>query len=194
MTQDGAGFYRFRHALMRDAAYEGLAYRRRRDLHFRAGETIERERATDDADLDLLALHFFYGRVHDKAWLYSQRAGEAAEAKFAIVDAAEHLERALQSRRQVPGVDATTSAALYEKLGDLRERIGQYPQARERVHDSAQAPAIATRNRSAACSTSTPPLAERAGNYAAGAALAEARDGSSWNPQPEARTRSSMRG
>jgi tetratricopeptide (TPR) repeat protein len=129
VTQDGTGFYRFRHALMRDAAYEGLAYRRRRDLHFRAGETIERERATDDADLDLLALHFFYGGVHDKAWLYSQRAGEAAEAKFAIVEAAEHLERALQSRRQVPSVDATTSAALYEKLGDLRERIGQYPQA-----------------------------------------------------------------
>jgi class 3 adenylate cyclase/tetratricopeptide (TPR) repeat protein len=129
VTQDGAGFYRFRHALMRDAAYGGLAYRRRRDLHFRAGETIERERATDDADLDLLALHFFYGGVHDKAWLYSQRAGEAAEAKFAIVEAAEHLERALQSKRQVPGVDGTTSAALYEKLGDLRERIGQYPQA-----------------------------------------------------------------
>ena len=42
VTQDGAGFYRFRHALMRDAAYEGLAYRRRRDLHVRAGESIER--------------------------------------------------------------------------------------------------------------------------------------------------------
>ena len=27
VIQDGAGFYRFRHALMRDAAYEGLAYR-----------------------------------------------------------------------------------------------------------------------------------------------------------------------
>jgi class 3 adenylate cyclase/tetratricopeptide (TPR) repeat protein len=165
VSEDGAGFYRFRHALMRDAAYEGLAYRRRRDLHFRAGETIERKRATDDADLDLLALHFFYGGVHDKAWLYSQRAGEAAEAKFAIVEAAEHLERALQSRRHVAGVDVTTSAALYEKLGDLRERIGQYPQA---------ASAYTTSRRLLHSDTESlgrlyykhATVAERAGNYA----------------------------
>ncbi|MEA2551092.1 MAG: hypothetical protein QOE25_861, partial [Actinomycetota bacterium] len=35
-----AGTWRFRHALMRDAAFEGLPYRRRRDLHGRAGELI----------------------------------------------------------------------------------------------------------------------------------------------------------
>ena len=32
---------RFRNALIRDAAYEGLPYRRRRVLHDRVGETIE---------------------------------------------------------------------------------------------------------------------------------------------------------
>ena len=37
---------RFRHALVRDAAYEGLPYRRRREVHERVGETIER--AADD--------------------------------------------------------------------------------------------------------------------------------------------------
>jgi hypothetical protein len=35
------GTWRFRHALMRDAAYEGLPFSRRRDLHARAGELIE---------------------------------------------------------------------------------------------------------------------------------------------------------
>jgi class 3 adenylate cyclase/tetratricopeptide (TPR) repeat protein len=129
VSPDGVGFHRFRHALMRDVAYEGLSYRRRRDLHVRAGESIERERPNDDADLDLLALHFFHGNVHDKAWLYSRRAAKAAERKFAIVDAAEHLEQALHSARQVESVDAATTASLYEELGDLRERIGQYPQA-----------------------------------------------------------------
>ena len=38
------GHLRFRHALVRDAAYEGLPYRRRREVHGRVGETIE-ERA-----------------------------------------------------------------------------------------------------------------------------------------------------
>jgi tetratricopeptide (TPR) repeat protein len=131
VTQDGAGFHRFRHALMRDAAYEGLAYRRRRDLHVRAGETIERQRATDDADIDLLALHFFHGRVHDKAWLYSRRAADAAERKFAIVDAAEHLEQALQSARGMVGLADADVAEALEALGDLRERMGQYPDARD---------------------------------------------------------------
>src|SRR4051794_35400645 len=131
VTQAGAGFPRFRHALMRDAAYEGLAYRRRRDLHFRAGETIERQRASDDADIDLLALHFFHGRVHDKAWLYSRRAADAAERKFAIVDAAEHLEQGLQSARGVLGLPDADVAEALEALGDLRERMGQYPDARD---------------------------------------------------------------
>jgi tetratricopeptide (TPR) repeat protein len=131
VTQDGAGFYRFRHALMRDAAYEGLAYRRRRDLHVRAGESIERERANDDAHLDLLALHFFHGHVYDKAWLYSRRAAAAAERKFAIVDAAEHLEQALQSARGVEGLQDAELAETLEAIGDLRERMGQYPDAKD---------------------------------------------------------------
>ncbi|HZI34395.1 MAG TPA: adenylate/guanylate cyclase domain-containing protein [Gaiellales bacterium] len=129
LAEDGAGFYRFRHALMRDAAYEGLAYRRRRDLHFRAGETIERQRATDEAHIDLLAMHFFHGHVQDKAWDYSRRAAAVAESKFAIADAAEHLERALQVAPRGAHGDPAAEAESAEALGDLRERMGQYPQA-----------------------------------------------------------------
>ena len=38
---DVPGAFRFRHALIRDAAYEGLSYRRRRELHGRVAEAIE---------------------------------------------------------------------------------------------------------------------------------------------------------
>jgi class 3 adenylate cyclase/tetratricopeptide (TPR) repeat protein len=129
VTEDGAGFYRFRHALMRDAAYEGLAYRRRRDLHVRAGETIEARRATDDADIDRLALHFFHGHVRDKAWDYSRRAAAVAESKFAIVDAVEHLERALRAGAGIAELGSSEMAEAYEELGDLQERLGQYSAA-----------------------------------------------------------------
>ena len=40
---DVPGAFRFRHALIRDAAYEGLSYRRRRELHGRVAEVIERQ-------------------------------------------------------------------------------------------------------------------------------------------------------
>ena len=86
VAQDGAGFYRFRHALMRDAAYEGLAYRRRRDLHLRAGETIER-RARDRRRRPRPAGAALLPRPRPRQGLALLAAGRstAAEPKFAIV-------------------------------------------------------------------------------------------------------------
>ena len=120
---------RFRHALMRDAAYHGLSYKRRRELHRRAGLEIEQERRDVNAELDLLALHFFHAHDHDRAWRYSRGAAANADSKFAIVDAAEHYERALEASRRLREPVALEVAAVYEALGDLRERIGQYPEA-----------------------------------------------------------------
>ena len=129
VVADGKDMHRFQHALIRDAAYEGLPFKRRQELHKRAGEVIERARSSDDADLDLLAMHFFHGNVREKAWDYSRRAAAAAESKFAVADAAEHLQRALQAVRPLQNHDPGDEAAVLETLGDLRERMGQYPQA-----------------------------------------------------------------
>src|SRR5262249_57302492 len=43
--EDGDGHYRFPHALVRHAPYQGLSYRRRRALHGSVGEAIERRAA-----------------------------------------------------------------------------------------------------------------------------------------------------
>ena len=129
VVPDSGGLHRFQHALIRDAAYEGLPFKRRRELHRRAGEVIERNRSSEDANLDLLALHFFHGNVRDKAWDYSRRAAAAAESKYAITDAAEHLERALHVAPRGDQVDTGDEAGVFETLGDLRERLGQYGQA-----------------------------------------------------------------
>ncbi len=74
-----AGAFRFRHALIRDAAYEGLSYRRRRELHGRVAEVIERrqgERPEDAAEL--LSLHYFNAGRWQEAWTYSRLAGDRA--------------------------------------------------------------------------------------------------------------------
>ena len=55
--------------------------------------------------------------MQDKAWDYSRRAADAAERKFAIVDAAEHLEQALQSARGVEGLPDADVAEALEALG-----------------------------------------------------------------------------
>src|SRR5204863_9939128 len=55
VAEDAPGLRRFRHALMRDAAYEGLAYRKRRELHALAGDLIlERSGESPDEEADLL--------------------------------------------------------------------------------------------------------------------------------------------
>ena len=59
-SRSSSGLLRFRNTLIRDAAYEGLPYRRRRELHERVGETIEaragvhRRRGARDARTPLL--------------------------------------------------------------------------------------------------------------------------------------------
>jgi tetratricopeptide (TPR) repeat protein len=122
---DSHGTARFRHALIRDAAYEGLPYRRRLELHARVGETIERVAgATPDEQAELLSLHFLHAHLFDKAWHYARVAGERARAVYANVEAAEFFGRALQAARRLDDVDPLEVAAVWEALGDAYDRAG----------------------------------------------------------------------
>jgi tetratricopeptide (TPR) repeat protein len=138
LVEDQDGHFRFRHALVRDAAYEGLPYRRRREVHDRVGETVEAragERAEDEAEL--LSLHFFHAHDYDKAWRYSRIAGDRAQAMYANVEAATFFERALESARRLPGLEPAESARASEALGDVRVRLGEFERA-ERAFTTAR--------------------------------------------------------
>ena len=53
----------FRHAMVRDVAYEGLSYGLRRTLHLRAGEAVEAVAGGKPDDVaDLLSLHYSLGQ------------------------------------------------------------------------------------------------------------------------------------
>src|SRR3954471_21121913 len=129
---DGPGAHRFRNALMRDAAYDGLSFRRRRELHARVGDALRARAGEDDDEVsELLSMHYFFAQEHAFAWGYSVRAGERALARYANVDAAAYLERALSVAKKVdwltagPQIDARTS------LGEVYERLGRYDDAKE---------------------------------------------------------------
>ena len=73
------GAFRFRHALFRDAAYEGLSYRRRGELHAKVGEAYERLEEQHAGEYsELLSLHFFHAGEHEKTYRYSLAAGGRA--------------------------------------------------------------------------------------------------------------------
>ena len=130
LEEDAGGRLRFRQLLTRETAYHGLSFRRRRQLHSRAGEAIERTAgARADDQGELLSLHFLEAQRFDKAWHYSRRAGTRAKDSYANVEAAILFDRALTAARQVAGLPAVEMAEVAEALGDVRELSGHYEAA-----------------------------------------------------------------
>jgi class 3 adenylate cyclase/tetratricopeptide (TPR) repeat protein len=129
VMRGGDGSWHFRHALVRDAAYEGLPYRRRRDLHARIGEAIE-QRTPDPADeAELLSLHFFHAQRFEEAWRYSRVAGDRAYAIYANVESAAFYVRALEAARRLREIEPVDVAKIEESLGDVRLRLSEFDQA-----------------------------------------------------------------
>jgi class 3 adenylate cyclase/tetratricopeptide (TPR) repeat protein len=138
LEPESGGRYRFQHDLVRDAAYEGLPYRRRQRLHGRVGETIEASVVDPDEQSELLSLHFFHAGRMDRAWRYSRTAGERAAAKYAYVEAAELFGRATVAARALPDLPALDRAAVEEALGDARFRVGVLTGARDAFRSARQ--------------------------------------------------------
>jgi len=120
---DVPGAFRFRHALIRDAAYDGLPYRRRQELHERVARVYELRHP--DA-VELLALHFSRAGLAEETWRYSVAAGSAAQAKWANVEAAGFYRRALEV---APADDPTAVASVWEALADVLELAGDFEEA-----------------------------------------------------------------
>jgi class 3 adenylate cyclase/tetratricopeptide (TPR) repeat protein len=128
LVPQGGDAYRFRHMMARDTAYEGLPYRRRRELHERVGLTIKERAHRAEHEAALLSLHFFHAHDFEHAWRYSRIAGEQAQAMYANHDAAAFYERALASARRIR-LDAVDFANVSEALGDVRLLLGEFRQA-----------------------------------------------------------------
>ena len=123
---DATGRMRFRNTLVRDAAYEGLPFRRRSELHGRVAQAIESTAASPEEEAPTLALHFFEARRHDKAWHYGRLAGDRARAVAATVEAARFYQLALDAGRHVRGVTPRERADVLVALGTVRQSAGLF--------------------------------------------------------------------
>jgi tetratricopeptide (TPR) repeat protein len=115
--------------MARDTAYEGLPYRRRHELHERVGMAVEARADDPEDEAELLSLHFFHAHDYGRAWRYSCTAGQRAQTIYANVEAASFYERAIDSAQRLHGVEAADVAKLYEDLGDVRLRLGEFDHA-----------------------------------------------------------------
>ncbi len=127
---DVPGGFRFRHALIRDGAYEGLSYRRRRELHGRVADVIaRREAGRADDSAELLSLHYYRAERWPETWRYSVDASRRAEEKYANVETTQFLERALEAANSWSEAPADEVAKVWELLGDVRMRMAAYEDA-----------------------------------------------------------------
>ncbi len=130
LEREPSGELRFRNTLLRDAAYEGLPYRRRRALHARVGEAIEaRAGDTPDDETGVLAIHYSEAQRWDKAWRFSLEAGDRAMEIYANVEATRFYARALAAGRRLRSVVAAELAAVHERNAESNFRLGAFDAA-----------------------------------------------------------------
>jgi class 3 adenylate cyclase/predicted ATPase len=105
--------YRFKHALIQDAAYENLLKSRRQVLHRRVAETSRDNVAlTAAAEPELLAHHFAQAGLTEAAIEWWGKAGQRSLERSALIEAAAQFTRALSQIATLP----TTPALRREEI------------------------------------------------------------------------------
>lgn len=141
----------FKHALVRDAAYESLLLMRRREWHGRVAQALE-QRFGDVAarEPELLAYHFGEAGLLSLACDYRMRAGDQAVSRSAYVEAIAHFTAGLKLAEDLPpqeslrrrlqfwlklgsasvvahGLQSVEAEIAYTKASEIGEQLGDGP-------------------------------------------------------------------
>ena len=98
LIAEGAGHessYRFKHALIQDAAYDSLLKSRRQALHRRAAEILAGQPERAAAEPEVIAHHFTEAGLADQAIEWWGKAGDQALRRSAFQEAIVHLGKAI---------------------------------------------------------------------------------------------------
>jgi ABC-type oligopeptide transport system substrate-binding subunit/class 3 adenylate cyclase len=106
--------YRFKHALIQEAAYRTLLAANRKEIHRKAAEWLEAHYAeSEDEVLGLLAHHALAGEDEEKAVRYLTGAGDRARLEWALDEAIGH-HRALLPLLERRGADREIALVLFK--------------------------------------------------------------------------------
>ena len=109
--------YTFKHGLTHELAYGSLLQERRKALHVRLVEAIEKLYADRLSEhVEQLAHHAFRGEMWGKAVGYLHQAGKKAGAHSANMEAVEYFERALEALSHLPEKRDTFELAIAIRL------------------------------------------------------------------------------
>jgi len=135
--------YEFKHALVRDAAYDSLLKSTRQLNHQRIAQTLEQDfKSLADAQPELVAQHYSEGGLAEPAVTWWQRAGEKSAKSDARLEAIRHLEIGLEL---LSTLDRSEARARSE--ADMLMVLGNAIRVTE-GHASERAEELFTRSRS----------------------------------------------
>jgi len=122
--------YAFSHTLVADAIYATLLKNDRTELHGQVGTAIEKLLAGRiDEQVELLARHYSWSNRPDRALHYLVLAGQKAARGYANTQARQNFEQALGILKTL-SAPVETIVDIHTGLGDVLNRIGDYPAAR----------------------------------------------------------------
>ena len=112
--------YRFKHALIQDAAYQSLLRSTRQQYHQRIAQVLEEHfPETAETQPELLAHHYTQAGLTEQAVHYWQRAGQHASDRSAYLEAISHCTTGIELLTTLPETPEHTqqSLTLYIALG-----------------------------------------------------------------------------
>ena len=107
--------YRFKHALIQDAAYESFLKSRRQALHRRAAEILCRQPGREAAEPEAIAHHFTEAGLDDLAIEWWGKAGDEALRRSAFKEAIAHLGKAIAMADR-PGSGQKSADVLSQRV------------------------------------------------------------------------------
>ena len=145
--------YRFKHALIQDAAYESLLKSRRQALHRLAAELLRDQPERAAAEPEVIAHHFTQAGLDDLAIEWWGKAGDQALRRSAFQEATAHLSKAITMADKATGGKAASvsgerrhlhvaygNALLHARGYGARETTEAFARARESVAGNEDAP------------------------------------------------------
>jgi tetratricopeptide (TPR) repeat protein len=135
--------YRFKHAFTHDVTYSGVLRDRRRDIHARVVESMEKLYADRLGEqVERLAHHAFRGELKEKAVHYLRQAGGKAAARSALADARTWFQQALDVLKPLPEGQAAMEQAFEIRL-ELRSVLRQLGEVRQMLEHLREAEVLA---------------------------------------------------
>jgi class 3 adenylate cyclase len=131
--------YTFKHALTHEIAYGSVLQERRRTIHAKIVEAIERlypDRLAEQ--IELLAHHAFHGELWEKAATYLRQAGAKAADRSAHREAVSYFDRAIEALKHLPESRQTIEQAIDIRI-EMRsslQPLGEQAKVLERMREA----------------------------------------------------------